>query len=194
MIQSTPAYPTLRTARLVLRAFGVDDVPHLVAGCGDPEVAANLGRTPFPYTEAEGRAWIARARELWAEGKGLCFAIEQAADGAFTGGMGLHLESEHQRAELGYWFGKPFWGRGYATEAARAIVDHGFSVLGLRRIFAGYHHWNPASGRVLEKIGMRFEGVQRGHGVRMGRVSDLHLMGMIREDWQAMKPDRPAVH
>jgi RimJ/RimL family protein N-acetyltransferase len=92
------------------------------------------------------------------------------------------LECEHDRAELGYWIGKPFWGRGYATEAARALVQYGFDTLGLHRIYARHLTRNPASGRVLHKIGMTHEGYRRKHEKKWGIYEDDKLYGILRDD------------
>ena len=98
------------------------------------------------------------------------------------GGVGLRIESDHRRAELGYWIGVPYWGDGYATEASRALVDYGFGTLGLHRIFASHFANNPASARVLRKIGMRHEGSLRAHVLKWGEFLNLEMYGMVVSD------------
>ncbi len=90
------------------------------------------------------------------------------------------IDAANERAELGYWVGKPFWGHGFATEAGRAAVAFAFDTLELKRVFASAIAENAASKRVLEKIGMRHEGVQRAHICRFGVTSDLELYGVLR--------------
>ncbi len=92
------------------------------------------------------------------------------------------IESDHRHAELGYWIGVPYWGNGYATEAATAMVKYGFGTLGLHRIFAGHFTNNPASAGVLRKIGMRHEGCQRAHILKWGKFLDLEMYGMLASD------------
>jgi RimJ/RimL family protein N-acetyltransferase len=99
------------------------------------------------------------------------------------GAVGLELDRGNDRAELGYWIGKPYWNKGYGTEAAREVVRYGFEVLGLNRIFAGYFARNPASGRIQEKIGFRHEGVQAQHIKKWDRFEDVVMMGMLRRDF-----------
>jgi len=94
----------------------------------------------------------------------------------------VRIEPDHRRAELGYWVGVPYWGNGYATEAARAVVKYGFGTLGLHRIFASHFANNPASARVLRKIGMRYEGRLRGHVLKWGEFLDLEMYGMLASD------------
>jgi RimJ/RimL family protein N-acetyltransferase len=85
---------------------------------------------------------------------------------------------------MGYWIGKPFWNNGYCTEAARAVVEYGFGPLGLERIYANYLARNPASGRVLHKLGMTEEGHLRRHRRKFGRYEDLIVCGLLKSEWQ----------
>jgi len=111
------------------------------------------------------------------------FAIERKEDGALVGAVGLRLEREHDRAELGYWIGVPYWGNGYATEAGKAVLRHGFEVEGLNRIYAFHFTNNPASGRVLQNIGMTFEGKRRAHTLKWGEYLDNEGYGILRSEW-----------
>jgi RimJ/RimL family protein N-acetyltransferase len=185
-------FTPLQTERLTLRAYTLGDVPALVALAGAREVAATTLRIPHPYSEKDAREFLASRREDEARGTGLQLAIilrdtvlrDSALhdSDALCGGVGLRIESEHRRAELGYWIGLPYWGNGYATEAARAMVEYGFGSLGLHRIFAGHVAGNSASAGVLRKIGMRHEGRQRGHILKWGEFIDLEVYGMLASD------------
>lgn len=101
---------------------------------------------------------------------------------ALCGGVGLMIEPDHRRAELGYWIGVPYWGNGYATEAARTLVKHGFETLELHRIFASHFSKNTGSGKVLRKIGMRHEGCHRAPILKWGEFLDLEMYGMLASD------------
>jgi RimJ/RimL family protein N-acetyltransferase len=92
---------------------------------------------------------------------------------------------DHQ-AELGYWIGKPYWNAGLCTEAGRVILRYAFSELCLMRVHAVHLTRNPASGRVLQKLGMRHEGCRRGHVMKWGRLEDIELYGLLREEWDAI--------
>jgi RimJ/RimL family protein N-acetyltransferase len=98
-----------------------------------------------------------------------------------VGCIGLRVDFLHSRGELGYWIGVPYWGRGYATEAARRLVGFAFDTLGLNRVHASCFSRNRASARVLEKAGLVREGVLRRHVRRFGRFEDLTLYGLVRE-------------
>jgi len=98
---------------------------------------------------------------------------------------GLTLSEAHNHGELGYWIGKPFWGRGYATEAAAAVLRFGFETLQLNRIHAAFMEHNPASGRVMEKIGMSHEGTLRQHMKKWDRFYDVIKYGILKSDYES---------
>src|SRR6202044_1831525 len=142
--------PEIETTRLKFRPYTEADIPELVRLIGAREVAAMTLRIPHPYTEQHARVFIAKTRR----DDETRFPVVLASTGILCGGVGLKLAAEHQRAELGYWIGVPYWGNGYATEAARAMLRYGFETVHLQRIFASYVPRNVASGNVLRKIGM----------------------------------------
>jgi RimJ/RimL family protein N-acetyltransferase len=111
------------------------------------------------------------------------FAIE--ADAQLAGAIGLVIDRANDRAELGYWIGVPFWGRGYATEAGRAIVRFAFEEQALHRVFAQVFTRNPASARVLQKIGMRYEGILRQHLKKWDEYVDVECYGLLRDDFDS---------
>ena len=174
--------PVLHTPRLVLRPFTPDDAPAVQAYASDFEVASTTLSMPHPYPEDGGAAWIASHGASRAAGT-LPLAIARRGDGAVLGAIELRLAAEHRRAELGYTLARWEWGKGYATEAARALVRYGFTELGLHRVHADHMARNPASGAVLRKLGMRHEGTQRRHVLRWGAWEDIERYGMLREEW-----------
>ena len=145
--------PTLRTERLLLRPFTRDDIPELIPLIGAREVAATTRRIPHPYTQADAEEFVAQSQA----GDEINLVARLLTDSSLIGGGILRPDLEHQHAELGYWIGVPHWGNGYATEVARELVRYGLQELRLHRIYASHTSTNPASGRVLAKIGMRHE-------------------------------------
>jgi RimJ/RimL family protein N-acetyltransferase len=175
--------PTLQTDRLILRPFTLDDAPAVRRLAGDPAIADTTLNIPHPYEAGMAEAWIETHPQQYEKGEGATFAIVRRADGVLVGAIGIHPRAKHDRAEIGYWIGKPYWGQGIATEAARAVVDYGFETLGLNRIYAYHFGRNPASGRVMQKLGMKYEGTLRQH-VRNGeQYEDLATYGMLRDEW-----------
>lgn len=145
--------PVLETARLKMRAPSPEDAQAIAALANDLRVAANTSRLPHPYRIADAEEFIAQGNSRDGEA---CFVVTR--DGRLIGVCSVDLREDGP--ELGYWFGAPFWGRGYATEAARALIDYAFGDLGCERLHAGARVSNPASRRVLEKCAFQWTGVQ----------------------------------
>ncbi len=179
--------PTLETERLLLRPFRLSDAPDVQRLAGAKEIASNTLNIPHPYRDGLAEEWIGSHRERYDCGELANFAITTRADGRLIGAIGLVINQRHERAELGYWIGVPYWNQGYCTEAARAVVQFGFEVLGLNRIDSHHFAHNRASGRVMRKIGMTYEGVLRQHVKRGDRFEDMVCYGLLRQDYQAAK-------
>jgi [ribosomal protein S5]-alanine N-acetyltransferase len=175
--------PTLRTERLLLRAFTLADAPRVQELAGAREVASTTLTMPHPYEDGMAEAWIQGHAPAWEAGKRLTLAVTSQADG-LIGVMGLNLEPTHRHAEIGYWIGVPYWSRGYATEAAVAVLAYGFGELGLHRIVGRYFARNPASGGVLRKLGMRHEGTLREHVWKWDRFEDLECCAVLEDEWR----------
>lgn len=176
--------PTLETDRLVLRALVADDAAAVAERAGDRRVARYLIAVPSPYPLSLAGRWIAARVAWWTQGRGVTLAIaRRTAPEQLLGSVSLRRYVRDRRAELGYWLGADAWGKGIATEAARALVDFGFRELLLARIYAHVLAGNAASCRVLDKLGFVAEGVRRRH-VRKGRkLYDVHLYGALRDEW-----------
>ncbi|MGH7476655.1 MAG: GNAT family N-acetyltransferase [Longimicrobiales bacterium] len=186
-----PEPTVLETPRLRLRPLADAEVDALQRLADDLDIARNTLRVPHPYRREDAEQFFTQQAGAWARGDAAAFAITYRGAGGLIGLCGLHLAHEHGRAELGYWIGREFWGHGYATEAAAAVVRYGFETLRLNRIHAGHYPHNPASGRVLEKIGMRHEGRLRQHVRRFGRTLDMELYGVLRQEFEAPAPLDP---
>jgi len=226
----------LRTPRLLLRSLEREDIPAIVRLAGAREISSMTANIPHPYSEQDGQDFFARASEEFLSGLSVTFAICVSPGRELCGAVGLNITPAHQRAELGYWIGVPNWGKGYATEAAAAVLAFGFETLRVRavlaarqervravlaarpeqeravlaarpeqeravlaarpeqeravlaarqenslnRIYAFCFAENHASGRVLEKIGMRHEGRSRQHIKKRDRFVDLENYGVLR--------------
>jgi ribosomal-protein-alanine N-acetyltransferase len=174
--------PRIKTARLLLRPYTLTDATDVQRLAGDRDIASTTASIPLPYDDGVAEQWIATHHRRFEQGTGLDLAITRDPDGALVGAIELRFEPEHDRAELGYWIGKPYWGRGYATEAARALVRYSFDTLGLHRIYARHFTRNQASGKVLQKIGMTHEGQRRQHEKKWSIYEDEELYGMLKDD------------
>lgn len=162
----------------VIRPFRADDKSALARQANNRKIWANVRDVfPHPYTEEHAEAWLAHATQSTPASH---FAIEM--DGAFAGGIGLKLQSDVDRisAELGYWLGEEFWGRGVATAAINGLVPWAFDAFQLERIYATPFHWNLASCRVLEKASFNKEGVMRRAALKDGVVADVPMYARLR--------------
>lgn len=182
----------IETERLLLRRFSPSDVPTLVNLAGAKEIAATTARIPHPYTDQDAFDWLQVQARMHAHGTGVPMGVILKGENTLIGAVGLELASDDQpfakhRGELGYWIGVSYWGNGYATEAARAMIAYGFESLGLSRIYAQHMSSNPASGRILTKLGMTNEGMLRQHHKRFGSMHDMHQYGILRDEWEASR-------
>lgn len=178
-----PNQPSLTTERLVLRPFSLADAADVQRLAGDREIASTTLHVPHPYEDGLAEKWISSHAELFERGVQVNFAICLRESGQFAGSIGLVIDPSHERAELGYWIGRPFWGNGYCTEAAQAVLAYGFQSLGANRIQAHHFGRNPVSGRVMQKLGMRYEGLERQYHKKWGQFEDRAGYAILREEF-----------
>lgn len=152
--------PTLQTERLILRPLEPADTSD-VRSLGDDERVAEMTLLPHPFGKDAAESWVRSRIERAIQGRLLPFSIMLRQREALCGHLGLALDEENENARLYYWLGVSYWGHGYATEAGREAISYVFEELELRRVYADCFARNKASGRVLEKLGMRREGCMR---------------------------------
>jgi len=166
------AYP------VVLRTMELADAPRVQLLAGERAVAETTALIPHPYPDGAAEEWITIQARDWSMGKEYTYAIE--ADSLLVGVVGLRPAAA-ERENLGYWIGRPYWGRGYATAAARAAIALAFSFLDVEQLTASHLTRNPASGRVMEKCGMRL--LRTGTREHRGAPEAFCVRGISREEW-----------
>ncbi len=154
--------PILHTERLTLRPFKLDDAADVKRLAGDKDIASTTCAIPHPYEDGMAEEWISSHASAFENGTEINFAIVHedlttSNESILIGAISIKIDKTDKIGELGYWIGKPYWNCGYCTEAAKVILTYAFDVLKLKSIHAFYLKRNPASGRVLQKIGMHFE-------------------------------------
>ncbi|MEM1083308.1 MAG: GNAT family N-acetyltransferase [Verrucomicrobiota bacterium] len=179
-----------QTDRLILRPFRMEDAEVVTRWVSDRRVAEMTTLIPHPYTLDDAEEWLERVVSYDDAHGFKIFAITLCESDELIGCIGLLREEGAPWAEFGYWLGVPFWGNGYATEALGEILRFGFEDTGLRRIEACHFAHNPASGRVMEKAGLRYEGTQKLRCRRDGQLFDRVNYGLIDEDWRADRNKR----
>jgi RimJ/RimL family protein N-acetyltransferase len=177
--------PVLETERLVLRSPRRSDVKAIVRLVSDRRVAENTARIPHPYGIEDAERFIAAVNRQDGEAT---FAITRGAD--LIGVCGV--EPRETAPEIGYWLGAPYWGRGFATEAVRAVIDHAFGTLGHDTLQAGARIGNPASRRVLEKCGFQWTGVGLYRIRAINSSAPLDRFRLDRGLWASLKAWRHA--
>ena len=180
-----PLFPKLTTARLHLRELTLDDAPGIFRIRSDFEVTRY--NTGLAYERLEqARDLIQAIRAGYVDGAELRWGITLKNDPTVIGMCGFNYWVRHdRRASIGYDLARAYWGQGLMTEAVRAIVEFGFDCMNLNRIEADADGRNPASGRVLEKVGFRAEGIQHEQFYENGSFYDLHLFGLLRREYFA---------
>jgi RimJ/RimL family protein N-acetyltransferase len=171
------AYP------VTLRPFGLRDAPHVQLLAGEREVAVMTALIPHPYPDGAAEAWIAGQAREQAAGREYNYAVTLSDDGTLVGAIGLRpVATEH--GNLGFWIGRPYWGRGYATAATRAVIALAFGLLDIDALTAAYLARNPASGRVMEKCGMSLLGTEKRN--HRGVQEQFCVRRIIRDDWERL--------
>ncbi|MGH1518770.1 GNAT family N-acetyltransferase [Chryseobacterium sp. JK1] len=171
-------FPTIETERLILSQLQEKDIPFIVEYLQHRIYSDLTSNIPYPYTEDDARFWLQMSKEVFEDRTGFIFAIRNK-EGHLMGAIGLH-DREDDKAELGYWMGIPYWNKGFVTEAAKAIVDFGFKDLGCNKIYATHFLHNPASGRIMEKIGMKQEAILKQHAKKDGTYHDLAMYSIFK--------------
>jgi [ribosomal protein S5]-alanine N-acetyltransferase len=176
--------PTLHSARLGLRPVTSADADALFALHSSASVLRYWDSPPWS-DRARAPRFITACREMAEEGSGARLAIDRVSDGVFLGWCSLTgWNPDHRSARMGYCLREAAWGHGYATEAARAVLQWAFDTLDLNRVQAETDTRNVASARVLEKLGFVREGTLREDCVVDGEVSDSWVYGLIRREWR----------
>lgn len=179
---ATDQQPTITTRRIVLRPFTQDDASEVQRLAGNRAIAATTLNIPHPYEDGVAEVWIGAHREKFESREAAVFAIILRESGTLMGAIGIVVK-EHDRGEIGYWLGQPYWNHGYTTEAARALIAFGFRELLLNKITASHIAGNTASGRVMEKAGLKYEGCSPQHVKKWGRYEDLKFFGILKDDF-----------
>ena len=175
----------LETKRILLRPFELSDGPRVKKLAGDKAIADTTLNIPHPYQDGMAEEWILTRQSKFQAGESVNCAIILKSIQELIGAIGLIIDKRFNRAELGYWIAKEYWNQGYCTEASKAILKYGFHELDLHRITATHIISNPASGKVMKKIGMKKEGVLREHVIKWDKYEDVVSYGILRKEWEA---------
>jgi len=170
----------ITTQRLILRPFHAEDAKRVSELCNNINIYKSTSSLPYPYPVESALAWIQNHDENFISDKSYEFAITDKLTGEIYGAIGLSNHKNNKNGEIGYWIGEDYWGKGYATEALRAIVDFAFSVKDYHKVWGRFFDSNPSSGKVMQKVGLVYEGLLKEHILKDGKYEDLILYGLIK--------------
>jgi len=178
-----PDNPVIQTQRLILRLFSLEDTAQLEQYADNKDILATTSPSEVPR-QGNIEEWITIRHERYEKKQGIDFAVVHRVQERIIGAIGLGIEYKNDESmQLGYWIGKEYWNQGYCTEAAKEVLKYGFSVLDLHRIFSKAFTSNPASGRVLEKIGMKHEGTLREAYKHGDKFENMECYGLLKTEF-----------
>lgn len=180
---SNPKLNSLKTHRLVLTPILDSDVPWLQELMKIPSVNTNTLIIPTPCPGDFAQGWVETAKMNMLSGKAYTFVVYIEEGHCPIGAIFLLINHAHSHAELGYFFDPVSWNKGYCSEASREMLQFAFRTLGLNRVFAVYFSSNPASGKVMKKVGMLYEGCRRKHIRKCDVSHDIEQYGILRDEW-----------
>lgn len=173
---------TIETNRLLLRLFRESDASEVTKLCNNYNLYKNTLYLPYPYSIEDALSWIKNHPDNFSDNKSYEFAITDKVTEKIYGAIALTNNQKFKNGEIAYWVGEEYWGNGYASEASKAILEFAFIEKQYHKVFARYFDSNLASGRVIEKIGMRKEGVLRNHVMKENRYVDLVYYGILKHE------------
>ncbi|MCZ7603411.1 MAG: GNAT family N-acetyltransferase [Melioribacteraceae bacterium] len=179
--------PKLKSERITLRAFTLDDAKKVQKLAGDKKIAETTLYIPHPYPDGAAEEWIITHQKECEENKSIIWAITKNDNNELVGAIGFTLQPKFNKAEFGLWIGVPFWNKGYASEALSVILKYGFEELKLNKIFAHHFITNPASGKVMLKNGMKLEGHLREDVVKDGKYIDVKFYSILQREYKKLK-------
>lgn len=176
--------PQLSTPRLLLRALENHQAETLCTLANGPKIADNTASIPSPYTLETASDFIEGMQEKFLSARLLSLGVHVRDTGALIGIASLRINAAHHSGHLGGWVAADARNLGYATEAATALMDYGFAELGLHRVGSQCFSRNKESARVMEKVGLQYEGCRRGAFFKNGVHEDMLVFATLREDWE----------
>ena len=177
----------IETERLILRRLELNDAPDIFEYGRDPEVARHVLWEPYE-TVSECKSYIRSMQRRYRMGDPASWGIELKSTGRIVGTIGyMWYQEDHASVEVGYSLARDLWNQGLMSEALRAVIRHSFETLHLNRVEAQHELTNPASGRVMQKCGMQYEGTLRQRLCNKGHFVDVALYAILRSDYDALR-------
>lgn len=175
-------FPCLQTERLMLNRLELSDVPNITLHCSNPKVNRYLLTVPNPYFEQDAIWWIKNSRKKFEEGIQYNFAIRLEEGSNLIGTIGLIVDKNNRKANLGYWLGEEYWNKGFMTEAIKATIKFAFKDLNLNKVYASHFERNAASGKAMQKAGMQKEGFLKAEFCKDNEVINAYRYAVVNNE------------
>jgi RimJ/RimL family protein N-acetyltransferase len=173
------AEKTIETERLLLRIFKESDAKNVSRMCNNYNIYKSTLNLPYPYPLECALSWIVTHEQNFELDRMYEFAITDKNSGQLYGAIAISNHKQHKNGEMAYWVGEEYWGNGYGTEAAKAMIDFVFKEKSFHRVYARYFKSNPSSGKIMKKCGMVYEGTLKDHFYKNDSFEDLVFYGII---------------
>lgn len=170
----------IKTKKFILRPYRMSDAKVIAPLLNNWNVVKNLDTVPFPYELEHARGFIKKTNGEMKQKEPENFVYVIEIDGKAAGAIGVHHIKHSHKAEMGYWLAEEYWGKGIMTEAVKKFMAHIFTKFKLRRICAKAFVGNKGSARVMEKVGMKFEGIEKKGAFKKGKYIDLHVYAKVK--------------
>lgn len=170
---------TIETDRLLLRLFTEEDAEKVTVLCNNYNIFKRTMTLPYPYTLDCALSWIANHEQNFDSDRMYELAITDKISSQLYGAIAISNHMQHKNGEMAYWVGEQYWGNGYGTEAAQAMIDFVFEEKNFHRVYARHFKSNPASGKIMEKCGMQYEGTLKDHVFKIDRFEDIVHYGIV---------------
>ena len=174
----------LEGINVFLRDLTFEDASQIDAFASNIEVAQSTLTIPHPYPKDSAKEFIHFALDAQKNGNLVIYAIIEKETNQLIGIINLMIQPIYKRGELGYWIAKEYWGKGYGTEAAKCLMQYGFEEMELHKIFARAFSSNVGSYKIMQKIGLQYEGTLKEHVCRDGQYHDLVVYGLLQKDFR----------
>jgi ribosomal-protein-alanine N-acetyltransferase len=174
--------PVLETQRVILRPYSLSDAAKVEELASHHLIADTTLNIPHPYPKGAAEGWISRLEDQSMNNLSYTFAVIAKGNKELVGTLGIRFE-KNNRGELAYWIGVPYWGKGFATDAVKCLLQYVFIEKQLNKVYAAAFTRNPASTKVMEKAGMTYEGTFKQHALKNGQYEDLAYYAILKEEY-----------
>lgn len=175
-------FPTLKGTKIILKDLQISDVEDIYSLAKNENVSRYTLNIPYPYKIEDAIWWVNNAKEKFKTKEQFTFGIFKSDTHEFIGGIGLIVNQNDHKAEIGYWVGEPFWNKGYTTEALKLILDFGFNELKINKLYAQHLVENIASEKVMQKAGMVYEATLKAHHFKNNAFIDVKQYRLLKDE------------